>query len=65
MPRGLIIMGCILCLFAWFLLGEQKSFGEKIRLILFVIAAIVLYRLCSGDTIGNMLDIVRDFLFRR
>ena len=65
LPPGLIIMICGLSLFAWFLIGERKSFWEKINAVFLVIGAVVLYRLCNGDTIGNMLDIVRDFLLRR
>lgn len=65
LPPGLIIMISVLCLLAWFLIGERKNFWEKIMSIVVVIAIIVLYRLCNGDTIGNMVDIVRDFLLRR
>ncbi|MGE0266933.1 MAG: hypothetical protein AB7S78_00575 [Candidatus Omnitrophota bacterium] len=65
LPPGLIIMISGLCLLAWFLIGERKNFWEKIMSIIVVIAIVVLYRLCNGDTLGNMLDIVRDFLIRR
>ncbi len=62
MPSGLIILIVGLCLFAWFCIGEQKNFGEKISSILFLVVIVVLYRLVNGDTIGNMLNIVKDFI---
>lgn len=65
MPPGLIILICSLCLFAWFLIGEKKNFGEKLLSVIGVIVLFVIYRLCNGDTLGNMLSIVRDWVFSR
>lgn len=62
-PRGLIIMIVCLSTFAWFCIGEQKNFWEKISTVLFLGVIFVLYRLVNGDTLGNMLSIVKDFIF--
>ncbi len=65
MPRGLIVLIVGLCLFAWFMIGERKNFGEKLMSIVVVVVLVVIYRMCHGDTLGNMLSIVRDFIFGR
>lgn len=64
-PPGLIILICGLSIFAWVLIGERKNFGEKLGSILLVIILVVIYRMCNGDTLGNMLSIVRDWIFKR
>lgn len=64
-PPGLIILICGLSLFAWFMIGERKNFGEKLMSIVIIVVLFVLYRLCNGDTLGNMLSIARDWIFSR
>lgn len=63
-PPGLIVLICGLCLFSWFMIGEQKNFGEKLGSIVLVVVLFVVYRLCNGDTLGNMLSIARDWIFK-
>ena len=53
--KALIIIGAILTLGAWFLLGERKSFMEKLFIVFVVIFIYVVYRLMSGATMNEIL----------
>ncbi len=50
MPKQLIIIGCLLAMGAWFLLGEKRSFFEKLLLLSAMIFVYVVYRILSGAT---------------
>ena len=56
MSKQLIIIGILLTLGAWFLLGEKRSVFEKISLIIVIIFVYVAYRLMSGSTLQQILQ---------
>ena len=58
-PKPIIIIGIILLLGSWLLLGEKKSFMEKLALILGIVAIYVAYRLMSGATMEEILAPLR------
>jgi len=62
LPAGLIAIIAFLCILAWFLIGEKKSIFEKLSTLFIFLVIVVMYRLSSGDTIENMLSLVRDFI---
>ena len=55
MPKQLIIIVAILLLGSWFVLGEKKSFGEKLAIVFGIIAIYVAYRLMGGATFQEIL----------
>ncbi len=55
MPKNLIIIGVLLLLGSWFVLGEKKSFWEKLAVVLAVVFVYVAYRLMSGATFEEII----------
>lgn len=64
MPNGLIILVCILVLGAWFLIGE-KSFGDKLLLLVIALGVYVVYRLLGGATVADIFAPILQFLNNR
>lgn len=54
-PKSMIVIGVILLLGSWFLLGEKKSFLEKLLLLAGILAVYASYRLMSGATMEQIL----------
>lgn len=46
-PNWMILTVLGLVVASWFLIGEKKSFGEKIGTVLFFLALYVLYRILN------------------
>ena len=55
MPKKLLFMLIGLILGTWFLMGEKKSVGEKISLLIFLIAVYVAFRLLTGATLDEIM----------
>ena len=55
MPKNLIIIGVLLLLGSWFVLGEKKSFWEKLAVVLAVVFVYVAYQLMSGSTFEEII----------
>jgi|WetSurSiteA1Bulk_404760.scaffolds.fasta_scaffold594378_2 hypothetical protein len=62
MPPQLLIISVILILGAWFLLGEKRSFLEKLILLLGLLFVYIAYRLMSGATPQDLLIPFREGL---
>ena len=56
MPNELIIIATVLLLGSWFLLGESKSFLEKLAIVFAILFTYVAYRLMSGATIHDIIS---------
>ena len=66
MPPFLIVMLVLLIIFAWFVIGEQKSFAEKIITLLVFLAVYLTYRLLNGATFQEaLIDPVLSFFNRK
>jgi len=55
MPPMLIAALILLIIFAWFVIGEQKSFTEKVVTLLVFLAIYLTYRLLNGATLQQAL----------
>ena len=55
MPKKIIVIGIILLLGSWLVIGEKRSPLEKIGLLLGVIAAYVGFRVLSGASLEQAL----------
>jgi len=55
MPRELIVIAVVLILGSWFLLGESRSFAEKLMLLFGVIGIYVALRLMGGATFQDII----------
>ena len=65
MPPILIIVLVLLIIFGWFVIGEEKSFGEKITTLLIFLSVYVIYRLLNGASLKEaLIDPVVYFLNR-
>jgi len=51
MPAYLISILILLIIFAWFLIGEEKSFIEKITILLIFLGIYAGYMLLNGATL--------------
>ena len=56
MPSEIIIILGVLLLGSWFLIGEQKSFAEKLAIVFAITFIYAAYRLMSGATIHEILS---------
>ena len=55
MPSEIIIILAVLLLGSWFLIGETKTFWEKLGIVLVLAAIYVGYRLITGATLADLL----------
>ncbi len=56
MPSELVIIGFVLLLGSWFVLGEKKSFLEKLAIIFALIFSYVAFRLLNGASMNEILS---------
>ncbi|MCD4726996.1 MAG: hypothetical protein K8R46_05010, partial [Pirellulales bacterium] len=56
MPSELVIIGIVILLGAWLLLGERKSFLEKISMVFALLFIYVAYRLLNGASLDEILS---------
>jgi hypothetical protein len=49
MPPILIGVLVLLIIFAWFIVGEEKSFGEKLGVLLIFVGLYAAYRFLNGS----------------
>jgi hypothetical protein len=56
MPNELIIIAVVLLLGSWFLLGESKSFLEKLAIVFAILFTYVAYRLMSGASVQDIIS---------
>lgn len=55
MPRKLIILGVILLLGSWFLLGDRKTAWEKLLFLFTIVFVYMAWRLLIGDTFPEII----------
>jgi hypothetical protein len=66
MPPTLILVLVLLIIFAWFVIGDEKSIGEKITTLVIFLLVYVAYRMLNGDNLQEaLLDPIARFLNRR
>jgi len=54
MPPALVGVLMLLILFAWFLIGEEKSFGEKLGTLLIFLGLYAGYRFLNGASVKEV-----------
>lgn len=54
-PQGLLVIIIILILGSWFLLGEKKSFLEKLSMLIAALFVYVAYRIMTGSTMDEII----------
>jgi len=65
MPPTLVVILVLLIIFAWFVIGDEKSIGEKITTLVIFLIVYLIYRLLNGATVQEaLLDPVTRFLHR-
>ncbi len=66
MPPTLILVLVLLIIFAWFVIGDEKSIGEKITTLVIFLLVYIAYRMLNGDNLQEaLLDPITRFLNRR
>jgi len=66
MPPTLIVVLVLLIIFAWFVIGDEKSIGEKITTLVIFLIVYVLYRILNGDNLQEaLLDPITRFFNQR
>ena len=65
MPPFLIGILVLLIIFAWFLVGEEKSFGEKLGVILIFVGLYAAYRFLNGDSAKEIFVDPLLYIFKR
>ena len=51
MPPTLVLTLIMLIIFAWFVIGDEKSISEKATTLFIFLVVYLAYRLLNGDTI--------------
>lgn len=63
MPPSLVLIFIALIIFAWFVIGDEKSIGEKATTLLIFLVVYLAYRMLNGDNIKEALvDPIMRFL---
>ena len=55
MPYKFKIFFAILLLVSWFIIGESRSFGEKIALLVLAVVIYVSFRMITGASLDDIL----------
>jgi hypothetical protein len=60
MPKELIMIGAALLFGAWFVI-DQRSFSEKVGLIVIIFICYVIYQYLGGATLSDIFNPIIDF----
>jgi len=66
MPPTLIVILILLIIFAWFVIGDEKSIGEKATTLIIFLIVYLAYRMLNGATVQEaLLDPIIKFLHKQ
>ena len=66
MPPTLVIILILLIIFAWFVVGDEKSIGEKATTLMIFLAVYLAYRLLNGATLKQaLIDPIVNYLHHK
>jgi len=65
MPPMLIAVLVLLIIFSWFLIGEEKSFGEKVGVLLVFLGLYTGYKMLNGASFQDIFLDPLIYFFKR
>ena len=61
----MVVILVLLIIFAWFVVGDEKSIGEKVTTLVIFLTVYVLYRMLNGDSFQEaLIDPILKFITR-